>query len=173
LNAYKEDNSINVNWQVYSDDNVIRYEIQRSIDGKNFVTIGELSANNAGDYAYSDNSPVLGNNYYRLLIVDKDGSTNYSNVDMINENSSLATITFYPNPVVDHEVTLQLTNITKGNYQLVVFDNTGKQVYSSVIDYAGGSSAQTIYLPGNISSGIYKVQLKNAGTIFNQSLLIK
>jgi hypothetical protein len=173
LNAYQENNSIDVNWQVYSDDNVSTYQIQRSTDGKNFITIGELAANNAGDYTYPDNSPAIGNNYYRLLIVDKDGSTEYSNIDKVNLNNLSATISFYPNPVVDHEVTLQLTNVPKGNYQLVVFDNTGKQIYSSVIDYAGGSSVQTIYLPGNISSGVYKVQLKNAGTIFNQSLLVK
>ncbi|HMG82642.1 MAG TPA: T9SS type A sorting domain-containing protein [Ferruginibacter sp.] len=173
LNAYQENNSIELNWQVYSDENVNAYEIQRSIDGKKFVTIGKLAANNTGNYTYPDNSPVTGNNYYRLIIVDKDGSTTYSNIDVVNLNDLSATISFYPNPVVDREVTLQLANIAKGNYQLVVFDNTGKQVYASVIDYTGGYSAQTIYLPANISSGIYKVQLKNAAVIFNQSLLVK
>ena len=173
LNAYKVNNSIDISWQVYAEINVNTYEVERSSDGKNFTTIGQLAADNAGNYTYPDNSPVMGDNYYRLLIVDKDGSVKYSNTDKVNINTTSASINFYPNPVVDHTVTLQLTNVPKGSYQLLVFDNAGKQVYASVINYAGGSSVQTIYLPQNISSGIYNAQLKNEETIFNESLLVK
>ena len=173
LDAYKVNNSIDISWQVYTEINVNTYVIQRSSDGKNFTTIGELAADNAGYYTYPDNNPVMGYNYYRLLIVDKDGSVKYSNTDKVNINTTSASINFYPNPVVDHTVTLQLTNILKGSYQLLVFDNAGKQVYASVINYAGGSSVQTIYLPQNISSGIYQVQLKNEDIIYNESLFVK
>jgi hypothetical protein len=173
LNAYVVNNSIDVNWQVYSEIGVKSYSIQRSTDGIHFITIGKLDATNADNYTYPDNQPASGNNYYRLLITDKDGSIKYSNVDLVNLNSTATTVNFYPNPVVDRTVTLQLSNIAKGTYQLVVFDEAGQSVYTSTIDYAGGSTAQTIYLPQNISSGVYKVQLKNAGTIYNQSLLIK
>jgi len=174
LNASKANNSIDVSWQVYAEINVATYDVQRSADGENFKTIGVLDAVNASNYNYADNNPIDGYNYYRLLIVDKDGSIKYSNIDKVNiADATAADISFYPNPVVDHTVTLQLTNIPIGSYQLSVFDNAGKQVYASIINYAGGSSVQTVYLPQNISSGIYKVQLKNEKTIFNESLLVK
>jgi hypothetical protein len=174
LNAYEISNkNIDVNWQVYAEINVATYDIQRSTDGKTFKTIGQLDAVNAGGYTYADTNPIDGDNYYRLLIVDKDGSVKYSNIDRVNIADAAASISFYPNPVVDHIVTLQLTNVTKGSYQLLVFDDAGKEVYTSVINNTGGSLTQTIYLPQAISTGIYKVQLKNNQTIFNQSLLVK
>jgi hypothetical protein len=174
LNAYQiNNNNIDVDWQVYAEINVATYDIQKSTDGKNFKTIGQLDAVNAGGYTYTDANAVNGDNFYRLLIVDKDGTIKYSNIDKVTITNAAASISFYPNPVVDRIVTLQLTNVTKGSYQLVMFDDAGKQVYTSVINNAGGSSTQTIYLPQGISTGVYKVQLKNNQTIFNESLLVK
>jgi hypothetical protein len=174
VTAYKAGNNVDISWQVYSEINVSEYIVERSSDDKNFTTtIGGLSADGASNYVYPDNNPLAGTNYYRLRIVDKDGSVRYSSVVDVSLNSSVASINFYPNPVVDRTVTLQLNNVDKGTYQFLVFDVTGKQVYATIINYAGGSAAQPVYLPQNISSGIYKVQLKNNEAIFNESLLVK
>lgn len=167
-------NVIDVTWQIYTAVNVKTYDVQRSADGKTFTTIGELPVAGATNYTYPDDAPLIGNNFYRLQIINTDGSVTYSNIAKANISSSArSSITLYPNPVIDHTVTLQLTNAPQGIYQLVVFDNTGKDVYSSSINCTSSISTQVIYLPQNISTGIYKVQLKNAGTIYNQSLFVK
>jgi hypothetical protein len=172
--AYNEANAVNVVWQVATDTNVKKYEIERSSDGVNFTAIGELAATNAGNYIFTDNDPLKGNNFYRLVIINDDGTKSYSNVAEVTETiSSSPNASFYPNPVVDHSVTVNVSKINKGTYQLLLFNSAGQNVYSTTINYVSGNLTQLINLPQNIATGIYTIQLKNGGSIINGSLLVK
>lgn len=171
--AYKEANVINVAWQIATETNVKNYEIERSNDGNNFITIGELAATDTSNYTYPDNNPLKGNNFYRLVIVSNDGTKNYSDIVEVTETTSTANANFYPNPVVDHSVTVDVSNINKGIYQLMIFNSAGQDVYNTTINYVSGDLTQLIKLPQSIPTGIYKVQLKNGTSIINGSLLVK
>jgi uncharacterized protein YfaS (alpha-2-macroglobulin family) len=87
--------------------------------------------------------------------------------------SSSPNASFYPNPVVDHSVTVNVSKINKGTYQLLLFNSAGQNVYSTTINYVSGNLTQLINLPQNIATGIYTIQLKNGGSIINGSLLVK
>jgi len=63
--------------------------------------------------------------YYRLEIVDKDGSKTYSSTQLITINSKLSTLNIYPNPAKDL-VTIEC----KGARELLIIDYLGKEVYS-------------------------------------------
>lgn len=173
LNAYVVNKNVNLNWQVYAEADIKTYAVQKSTDGIHFVTISQLDATGSTGYTYSDDQPINGNNYYRLLITNEDGSINYSNVDLVNVSTTSTIVNFYPNPIVNHTLTVQLANIAEGSYQLILFDEAGKQIYSSSVEYDGGYSTQTINLPSSINSGLYEFRLKNAATMFNSTLLIK
>jgi len=173
LNAYKVNTGIKLSWQTFTEDNVSKYFIERSIDGSHFSSIGDVLAIGASLYTYLDAVPVNGDNFYRLQIVDKDASSKYSSIVTVSLSNASARISFYPNPIISHTVTVQLTNMDKGTYQFRLFDNAGKNIYQSVIQHAGGSSSRTIYLPLSIGSGIYNVQMKNKQAVFTESLLVR
>ena len=75
------DGKTNLNWKTGSETNLGSFEIEKSIDGNNWVAIGTVSAKGtASEYALTDATPVNGTNYYRLKMMDKDGAYEYSKV---------------------------------------------------------------------------------------------
>jgi len=82
------------------------FSIQRSIDGTNFSAIGNVTATAAtGDlqqYSFADNTPLPGMNYYRLAMIDQDGTTSWSPIRSVSfaSGNAASSVTIYPNPVV-------------------------------------------------------------------------
>jgi len=78
----KQNSVVKLNWKVAEQVNNDHYEIQRSADGINFYSIGELRAtgNTGGDYSFIDANPLPGGNYYKIKQVDKDGKFTWSTV---------------------------------------------------------------------------------------------
>lgn len=151
-------------WQTESELAFSHFEIERSIDGRSFEKIstvsGEGSINSGSNYIYYDQLPYSDLNYYRLKIVDLDGSFEYSNIEVVNF-SKTKEIGIYPNPVID---LIQITGPQNqdGKMLFQVFDRTGKQIYENWIDFENGAfqiSSSEI----NINSpGMYIVRLSNA-----------
>jgi hypothetical protein len=84
FSVYKQNQSARLQWQTASEQNSKEFIIERSNDGTIYNAIGAVAA--AGNsqyvrqYAYTDEHPETGNNYYRLKQVDIDGKFSYSPV---------------------------------------------------------------------------------------------
>ena len=80
--ASESKGSIKINWTTLSENNVKVFEIQRSIDARNWTTAGMVFPKSncqcATNYEWVDKKPENGVNMYRLLTKDIDGSTTYS-----------------------------------------------------------------------------------------------
>ena len=95
---------LKVSWETANEINVSHFNVQRSIDGITFETIGKVNAKGASTYNFND--PLTTHDsrfttlYYRLEIVDKNGALSYSEVKELSFiNSSLS---IYPNPTKDY-----------------------------------------------------------------------
>ena len=100
----QERNSVVLEWATASENNNNYFEIERSIDGVNFVTIGYVDgAGNSSsllNYEFSDNAPEQGQVYYRLSQVDFDGKREYADkvVAVLYTGSEIENLTIVPNP---------------------------------------------------------------------------
>lgn len=59
------------------------FEIEKSKDGMQYSSIGNIPARNLNDrqnYCYTDNNAVAANQYYRLKMIGTDGQYTYSNI---------------------------------------------------------------------------------------------
>ena len=124
----KETNKkVQLSWNSAAEQNVEKFEIEKSVDGSFFSKVGCLNAVGQGGnkYHYEDITPLSGTTYYRLRLIDKDGSHSYSKVIAIGVNSNTNPIILYPNPAKDILKVIG-TDITR----LEVFDNSGRVVYS-------------------------------------------
>ena len=95
-------------WQTSLETNVNSFTIERSANENDFVSIGEVAATNnhsGSTYQYADNTAVKGTVFYRLKMVDKDGSYKYSNILAATAKESLS-ISAYPNPTSTDRITL-------------------------------------------------------------------
>lgn len=99
----QKDGNINVlDWATASEQNCDYYEVERSVDGENFESIGQVngSGNSSNEikYQFRDKEPTRGINYYRLRQVDYNGNYEYSTIVAI-DNTMRSGFSIYPNPV--------------------------------------------------------------------------
>ncbi|MCX6294027.1 MAG: M1 family aminopeptidase [Sphingobacteriales bacterium] len=71
---------MNLNWKTADEFNVTKYEIEVSSNGMNFVKIGEQIAllNTTNDYQFSVQDNIHSFSYFRIKIVESDGSYSYT-----------------------------------------------------------------------------------------------
>ncbi len=117
-----------LNWTTTQEINSGSFIIERGTDGRNFVPVGEVAA--AGNstininYSFTDNTPARGINFYRLKVVERNGSSKYSAVRSVR-NEGTADIAVYPNPVRD----MMMVNITSDKTDravITITDMNGK-----------------------------------------------
>ena len=90
-------------WQTENETGAKGFDIQKSTNGIEFNTIGNVAANNTSgtnQYTFTDKQPALGISWYRLKQIEKDGRFAYSKTVAINSKSTTALAT-YPNPVTN------------------------------------------------------------------------
>ena len=100
----QEGNTIVLDWATASENDNNYFEIERSTDGVNYVTIGYVDgAGNSSSllgYRFTDNAPEQGQLYYRLSQVDFDGEKEYADkvVAVLYTGAEIENLTIVPNP---------------------------------------------------------------------------
>lgn len=87
-------------WQTENEVHTDGFEIQRSNDGTEFTAIGSVGSKEGSGrlhYEYADPSPGAGTTFYRLRMLDQDGTFKYSPVIKV-VNLHKASLKLYPNP---------------------------------------------------------------------------
>jgi hypothetical protein len=139
------------------------FEVERSLDGQNFQSVGTVAGSGttilAHSYRFADagaglrTADVL---YYRLRQVDYDGQPSFSPVRTVQFSRTSANVALYPNPTTS-SATLDLSLLPAGNYTVQVFETTGRVVQRGT--YQPGK--QTLSLE-NLPTGTYFVKVQGA-----------
>jgi hypothetical protein len=144
--------------------NVSRIVVDRSVDGINFTELVSVlpkgSEGQGASYSAVDPYPYAGVNFYRLRIIDIDGSKSYSDIiKLVTSKKPLAVTKLYPNPVSD-VLNLQLQSEKRQVVNAAVYDLSGKQLKLQVIELNNGFNEATIRLT-DLAGGSYFIQLKS------------
>jgi hypothetical protein len=120
-----------IKWTTAEEFDLHKFQVERSVDGRNFSVIGELppTNNNRGNtYEFRDNNITgLAVLYYRLRILENDGSSSFSFIISIKTRGQSQNFSVYPNPVKD-----QLTiGSNMPVLKLEIINMLGEIVYSS------------------------------------------
>ena len=158
--ARLKDKSVKLQWQTSLEQNASHFNIQRSVDGLSFLTIGKVTAagnSNTGNvYSYLDEgiTALTANRlYYRLEQVDRDGKKEYSRVAMVDDPAGEHTLIIGPNPVTSG-LQLLLKNYQPGPVTLTIRDISGRTLQtSSAVLRAGASNIPLSTV--SLSKGIY------------------
>ncbi|MCC3156404.1 T9SS type A sorting domain-containing protein [Hymenobacter sp. 15J16-1T3B] len=103
FDAKRTAGTVTSTWATATEQNNARFEVERSLDGKAFETLGTVAgAGNSTqrrDYSFVDAHPAAGLAYYRLRQVDNDGTETLSNVVAVAAvTDKAAALTVSPNP---------------------------------------------------------------------------
>lgn len=126
--AQAENNETVLSWDITSVDNGKEIVITRSSDGYNFDSIGVVTVNSQssllGQHTFNDESPLPGKNYYRLDLVNTDGTSSFSNIVSVSfDQSAASTITILGNPLTND---LRLAGLTGEKGRIVIYDAMGR-----------------------------------------------
>ncbi|WP_207421487.1 T9SS type A sorting domain-containing protein [Desertivirga brevis] len=156
--AEKVANGAKVIWNVKSEENVVRYEVERSIDGVSFAKIKEVSDLGKATYSVIDESPILSQNYYRLKSVDADGRTDFSNVISLDYTlSNEVNVNVFPNPASD---VVKVKLPSSKAVSLSIFDLSGKKLKSA--KFAASSQVQENI--ADLQEGVYLIEVRDKAT---------
>ncbi len=120
-----------LSWQTTRETGSELFEVEHSVNGTSWNAVGQVAAR--GDYeglsSYSlvHGAAPAGSNYYRLKMIDKDGSSEMSQLIRVMHTSryaATASACFYPNPS-QGKVRLQVPGYAG---DIVVYDLTGRAV---------------------------------------------
>ena len=104
FNAVKQAKVVNLDWQTSSEQNSKHFEVEFSRDGSTWQKLGTVNAagnsTSATNYTFVHSTPVTGLNYYRLKLVNIDGTIKYSVVRTVKFSGNTK-ITVMPNPTTD------------------------------------------------------------------------
>ncbi len=119
-----EGKSARLRWEVAPDGSLNHFELERSSSGVDWTTIQRLLFSpTQAFYQHLDPYPTTGNNYYRLKMVDIDGSISYSELVSIRWDG-LEVLQLSPNPTAE-SLTL-VANWQPGTVSIAVFDAKGQ-----------------------------------------------
>lgn len=170
MNGYNK-----LTWSLNAEVNCSHYEIEKSFDGVNFQSIGQVESNgttaNEVNYEYLDYYPGNDLTYYRITQVKVDGNMDQSQIAMISQTNVIdfGLIQAYPNPVNDN-FSMKLTVPNKGKVKLVVQSLDGTIVLSEDLFFDAGNNELIIPVE-QFSSGMYIVNLKDE--ISSKELTVK
>jgi hypothetical protein len=132
--ATKESSNAMLIWQTTSEIKSDRFELEHSENGKSWNSIAIIKTRKSEGqhtYQFTHVSPNAGYNYYRLRIVDQDGTYTFSNIEALKFDLELST-TIYPNPAFD-KIYLNVKDWSKVA-RVEILDKRGNLVYKSEPD---------------------------------------
>ena len=167
-------------WQAANAVNFDHFIVQRSTDGSSFENIHTIASTassvNSGtqDYSYTDAPAFNGAVYYRLAMVDLDGTTQYSTIQSVDLTSTQQ-YKIYPTVVETGNLFVE-TNTTIPAATLEVYDMSGNKL--DQFNWTSLQGRRQLSLHGSHSStlpaGAYIARLTDGHQILaKQIILIK
>jgi hypothetical protein len=157
---------VHLNWSTATETAIKKIAIERSIDGKTFFEIGHVKPKGSySQYEFIDPLPYQATNYYRLKIIDTDGSFEYSKIRVITIYDQANAIVVFP---TIFQNILNIFNPNDREATLHIFNLSGQKVFTL-------NSIQTQELNlDNLPKGILFVTiLDEYGVILGRSKVFK
>ncbi len=166
-----------LDWVTASETDSKKFILEKNTGGSSWIYVSELPAagnsNTPKNYQLFDLSPAVGDNYYRLKMIDIDGSFTYSNeINVVLRDAVINNIdNIYPNPANSH-INVQIQSTATYNTRLIVYDVVGKEVYKMPIDLVKGYNMSQVDI-SLLNRGAYIVQFTDADNKIHTAKFIK
>jgi len=144
-----------LSWVTASEDNTDYFVVEESTNAQHFHSIGRVEAYANIDlenhYSFAHEQPAAGVHYYRLRIVDKDNSAEYSPVRTLTFSENINTnMTLFPNPAMSIAI---VRGIKEGSVICILTMNGTK-----IVELRAITNTATLSLK-NVAGGTYIVEV--------------
>jgi len=160
-------------WTTFSEYKSNQFKLQRETQEQPFTTIGIIEAKGNTEritkYAFIDDHPTSGINYYRLKLVDQDNSFNYSKIIAVENQSMGQEILLYPNLTLDYiHLLYEADQDETGDLRIVNY--SGQVLYYTNYSSTNGTNRMTIDVQ-DLPTGRYALQTIRDGVLVTKTFL--
>ncbi|MFN3405643.1 MAG: glycosyl hydrolase [Cytophagaceae bacterium] len=155
FNGQANKNFNKLKWCSASEENFSHYEIEKSINGKDFYKLTAVNGKGGkvqNEYVFDDFNPEPYLNFYRLKMIDQDGRYSYSRIvalSTINQSE----FNVFPNPA---ENTLYVQKGTAwDNISISISDELGRVVFEEI--FLRGNFLEINF--SSLAKGIYFIKI--------------
>lgn len=163
--------TVKLNWATASEQNNSHFNVLRANESKKFKAIGKVAGNGttatAQKYAFTDNNPYGGNNYYQLEQVDFDGKAQKSEVVVVKTDIKDKTLSISTNGN-ELEATIYADGAGAGTFAVV--NVSGQKVYESKLQLGNGYNQHRVNI-AQLQSGVYIATVTINGKIHSQKFV--
>ncbi|TMI64863.1 MAG: T9SS type A sorting domain-containing protein [Bacteroidetes bacterium] len=161
FNGNMNNDNIKLNWETASNEQAGRYEIERSLDGKNFENakmIAPTGKNGNEQYDFEEEATAA-KVYYRLRVTDKSGIVTYSKILGFSKAiETTQSLTIIGNNVTD-KITVSVQSEKNQPLEISVVSMNGNLIAKQRLNVSKGNTITTLSLPSAMNSGIYIARL--------------
>lgn len=172
-----ENKNIRLNWSILNNENVSSFIIERSYNGVRFTSLKQITATQIpgeDNYSTNDDQEIMNENpiYYRIKMINYDGSYRYSKViSIVPELSFTDGVVVSPNPAKDHvQINIQSSRNTLA--EIAILTQQGKLIKLLKEQVNKGNTIINLPDPAAWPKGMYYVVLKMGDNIFHKKLVV-
>ena len=162
-----------ITWQVENAINFKNFILQRSFDGVNFSKIATVDyIVNKKEYQYLDNGLINlnGKIYYRLIMVDMDERTRYSEIKTLVAVKK-SEVKVYPNPfTVNVEVLVNVVKIRE-RVEIALYKDDGRLLLTKQGLFNKGNNTITFSNLSTLPQGIYLLKITREDGVSTKKLI--
>ena len=159
-----------LNWITQSEINTSHYDVERSEDGIHFTKRAAKNATGSPtisqNYDYTDllntNATIV---YYRLKIVDNDGSFKYSNIVPLKLKDVNNEMSVYPNPFIS-SITIELTSQTEDIAKVKMMTIDGRTLNQFDVKIQKGKNVIPVNNLGRLPKSTYLLEVKTTAKTY-------
>jgi|GEM_PF-3520939 len=169
---------IQLTWDVAREENVSHYEVQRSTNGREWSILGDVTAagnsETALNYNFDDLNPEGLRQFYRLRMVDLDGTDEFSGIVITElDQTGERTVNTFPNPASPAtRLSIQLGGEWNPNLPIKasLYDLNGRVLTDYNALQAGTSS---VAIPSGAKAGLYLLRITQADAVFTHKISLQ
>jgi glucose/arabinose dehydrogenase len=173
LSAFSGKNEGDVNrllWTSLSEINTAHFDIERSQNGSDFYNIAQVAAaqnsQTIKNYSYEDRTFTKGDNFYRLKMVDLDGSYEYSKIISIISGDSSG-FEIHPNPS-NGKFILYWPEKTQSISSIRIYNILGDLIVEAYPDLVNQKFDLDL---SDAPVGVYLIQVQINGVLYAQQIV--
>jgi hypothetical protein len=178
LNVNHKEGQAQLLWSTVNEDNFSHFEVERSVNGKDFQSVGSVEAKGMGsittNYHFADDIRLVsGNNViYRLKMVDNDDTYAYSATVSLRRSSLGTSLNLSPNPA-NTNLVIRFKASASGQAQISISDLSGRTLIQRNAIFGAGDNNISIPEVSRLNEGVYTIRVINGAEILNDRLVIK
>lgn len=173
FNAVKKNNEVLLNWVTTGDVNFDHSVVERSCNGTDFSFVGSCSKTVTAYTDVNATTSCNGNDkiFYRLKMIDQDGSFNYSPVLTVKKRERASIVTGITPLFSAGKIAVSFNMPQRDEVMVRLTGISGQFIRSVHLTPGAGSSVQYIEGLNALPAGVYALQVIYGGDIVTQKLI--